>query len=159
MTATRRELRFDSLDDVVQDAEALLAKGYDKVGNWSLAQCCGHLANWFRYQMDGFPPAPLLLRPVFWLVRNTIGRSMARKMLAGGKMKDGMPTIPQSVVQPGGEDTAAVADLRETIRRWQDHPGPLHPSPLFGGTSKDNWLKGHLIHCAHHLSFLIPKHA
>ena len=47
----------------------------------------------------------------------------------------------------------------ETIRRWQGHTGPLHPSPLFGGNNKDNWLKGHLIHCAHHLSFLIPRQA
>jgi hypothetical protein len=155
--SARRELKFDSLDDVVRDAEHLLAVGYDKAGNWSLAQCCGHLANWFRYQTDGFPPAPLLLRPVFWVIRNTVGKSMARKMLAGGTMKPGMPTIPQSVVQPGGDDAAAVAELRETIRRWRDYAGPLHPSPLFGGNSKDNWLKGHLIHCAHHLSFLIPK--
>lgn len=155
--ATRRELRFDTLDDVVRDAEALLAKGYDKVGNWSLAQCCGHLANWFRYQLDGFPPAPLVLRPVFWLVRNTVGPGMGRKMLAGGKMKPGMPTIPQSVVQPGADDAVGVAELRETIRRWQGYNGPLHSSPLFGGNNKDNWLKGHLIHCAHHLSFLIPK--
>src|SRR5688572_24160357 len=134
--AARRELRFDSLDDVVRDAERLLAGGYDKVGNWSLAQCCGHLAAWFRYQMDGFPPAPLLLRPVFWLFRNTVGPSMARKMLAGGKMREGLQTIPQSVMQPGGDDAAAVAELRDTVRRWQEYTGPLHQSPLFGSGSK-----------------------
>jgi hypothetical protein len=155
----RRELKFGSLDDVVRDTEDLLARGYDKVGNWSLAQCCGHLASWFRYQMEGFPPAPLLLRPVFWLIRNTVGPRMGRKMLAGGAMKPGMPTIPQSVPPDGEGDAAAVAELRDTIRRWREHAGPLHRSPLFGGMSKDDWVKGHLIHCAHHLSFLIPKRA
>jgi hypothetical protein len=159
MSAARRQLRFDSLDDAVRDAEHLLAVGYDRAGNWSLAQCCGHLANWFRYQTDGFPRAPLAMRPVFWLIRNTVGPAMAKRMLAGGKMRDGMPTIPQSVVPPGGDDAAAVAEFREVVRRWQEHPGPLHPSPLFGGNDKDNWRKGHLIHCAHHLSFLIPRHA
>ena len=46
--ATRRELRFDSLDEVVRDAEHLLAVGYDRAGNWDLAQCCGHLAHAIR---------------------------------------------------------------------------------------------------------------
>jgi hypothetical protein len=155
--ATRRTLSFASLDEVVADAEDLLAKGYDRTGNWDLAQVCGHLAEWFRYPLDGFPRAPLLLRPVFWLVRSTVGKGMARKMLAGGTMKTGMPTVPQSVPAPGGEDAAAVAKLREVIARWKAHPGPLHPSPLFGDMTRDGWTKGHLIHCAHHLSFLVPK--
>jgi hypothetical protein len=153
----RRQLRFDTLEDVIRDAEALRAKGYDRVGNWDLAQCCGHLAAWFRYQLDGFPRAPLLLRPVFWLIRTTAGKWMARKMLAGGKMKEGMQTIPQSVPTPGGDAAAAVADLRATIDRWKAHTGALHPSPLFGSMPRDEWVKGHLIHCAHHLSFLVPR--
>jgi hypothetical protein len=157
--ATRRELTFATLDDAVRDAETLLAKGYDRAGNWDLAQVCGHLAAWFRYQLDGFPPAPVLARPVFWLVRNTVGGWMAKKMMAGGRMREGIPTIPQSVPAPGGRDAAAVTELRETIARWQAHAGPLHPSPLFGRLTRDRWVKGHLIHCAHHLSFLTPKHA
>lgn len=157
MTQQRRELNFDSLDDVVRDAEHLLAVGYDKVGNWDLAQCCGHLSEWFRYQMDGFPKAPLLLRPVFWLFRNTIGPALGRKAFKAGTMRPGLPTVPQSVM-PGGEDAAkAVATLGNTIDRWKAYTGRLHPSPLFGSMTKDEWMKGQLIHCAHHLSFLIPK--
>src|SRR5262249_40035701 len=143
--------------EVVADAENLLARGYDKAGNWDLAQVCGHLAEWFRYQLDGYPRPPLVIRPVFWLIRNTVGKGMARKMMAGGRMKTGMRTIPQSVPTPGGDDAAAVARLRETIARWRAHTGPLHPSPLFGGLTREQWEKGHLIHCAHHLSFLVPK--
>jgi hypothetical protein len=157
--AARRELSFATLDDVVRDAETLLAKGYDRVGKWDLAQCCGHLAAWFRYQLDGFPKPPLVLRPVFWLVRNTAGKWMARKMLTGGTMKEGMQTIPQSVPAPGGDAAAAVADLRATIERWKAHTGELYPSPLFGSMPRDQWVKGHLIHCAHHLSFLRPRTA
>ena len=33
----------------------------------------------------------------------------------------------------------------------------LGPSPLFGKMSRDELTRLHLIHCAHHLSFLTPK--
>ncbi len=54
----RRQLRFNDLDEVVRDAETLLAKGYQKAGNWDLAQCCKHLAEWMRFPVEGFPKAP-----------------------------------------------------------------------------------------------------
>src|SRR5437016_5780144 len=119
----RRQLRFASFDEVVADAENLLAKGYERAGNWDLAQVCGHLAEWLRYPMDGFPRPPLFIRPVFWLVRNTVGKGMGRKILAGGRMKEGMPTAPQSVLAAGGDDAAAVGKLREMIARWRAHTG------------------------------------
>ena len=67
----RRQLRFDSLGDAVADAEALLARGYARRGKWSLGQCCGHLADWVTYPMDGFPRAPLPVRAVLFVMRNT----------------------------------------------------------------------------------------
>ena len=36
--------RRSNLDEVVRDAEILLAKGYEKAGQWDLAQCANHLA-------------------------------------------------------------------------------------------------------------------
>ncbi len=157
MTVTRRQLRFASFDEVVRDAERLLATGYDRAGKWDLAQCCGHLSEWFRYQLDGYPPTPLLLRPVTWMMRNTFAPAVARKAFERGETKAGMPTIPQSVPAAGGDEAAAVAGLKATIERWAAHAGPLHPSPLFGEMSKDEWVKGHLLHAAHHLSFLVPR--
>src|SRR5262249_15626952 len=97
VTATkleRRKLTFATLDDVVRDAENLLAKGYDKAGNWDLAQVCSHLAEWMRFPMDGFPKIPLLLRPMFWLVRATVGKKMREKVLAEGFSAGGR-TMPQ----------------------------------------------------------------
>ncbi len=156
---SRRELRFDTLDDAVRDAEHLLAAGYERAGNWDLAQCCGHLSEWFRYQMEGFPPLPLWMRPAMWTLRNTLGPAMARKAIAAGTMRAGISTIPQSVVEPGRDATAAVATFRDTVARWTAHAGPLLPSPLFGSMTKPEWVKLHAIHAAHHLSFLVPKTA
>lgn len=155
--AVRRELAFDSLDDVVRDAEQLLAKGYDKAGNWDLAQVCGHLADWMTYPVAGFPKAPLPIRVMLRLVRATLGRKMFEKYLRDG-MPAGKPTMPQSVHPPGGDPAAAVARLREAARTFQAHPGEYLPSPLFGRLTRDEATRLQLVHCAHHLSFLTPKH-
>jgi hypothetical protein len=65
MTATRRTLRFTSLDQVVPDVERLLA-GHVTVGRWSLGQICNHLELTVRLSMDGWPErAPWLVRRVF----------------------------------------------------------------------------------------------
>jgi len=160
VTATkpeRRKLTFATLDDVVRDAESLLATGYEQAGNWDLAQVCGHLAEWVRYPLDGFPKAPLLLRPALWLMRNTIGPRELRKVLDSGTMPTGMTTLKPSVPPPGGDPAAAVANLKAIVARFATAEGPFHPSPLLGLLTKDQLTKVHTIHGAHHLSFLVPR--
>jgi hypothetical protein len=153
----RRPLRFDTLADAVRDAESLLANGYDKVGNWSLGQCCGHLANWLSYPIDGFPKIPLLLRPVMWVMQKTIGRPRYEQYVREQAFPTGGPTIPQSVPAPDTDDADGVAKLKAAAERYEAHTGPVHPSPLFGPLTKDEARKIQLVHCAHHLSFLAPK--
>jgi hypothetical protein len=155
--AARRQLRFDTLTDAVQDAETLLASGYDKLGKWSLGQCCGHLANWMSYPIDGFPKIPFFLQPVMWLMRKTIGRSKFETYVRDQSFPPGKPTISQSVPTPDADDAAGVAMLRAAAERYEAHTGYIHPSPLFGPLTKDEARKMQLVHCAHHLSFLVPK--
>ena len=152
----RRKPTFTTLDDAVRDAENLLATGYDKAGNWDLAQVCLHLAEWLRFPVEGFPKMPLLLRPAAWLVRSLIGKAMRAKVLAKGFPAGGQ-TMPQTVFPPGGDEAAAVAKLREAAEQLKAHAGPIHPSPLFGAMTKDVAVQLQLKHCEHHLSFLIPK--
>lgn len=153
----RRTLTFATLNDAVADAEMLLAVGYEKAGNWDLAQVCGHLSEWLRFPIDGFPKVPLLLRPVLALVRATIGRNLRAKVLANG-FEPGTRTLPQTVFATGNsKDAAAVAKLKETAERFEAHAGPIHPSPLFGRVTKDEARALQLKHLAHHLSFLVPK--
>ena len=140
----RRKLTFATLNDVVRDAEVLLATGYERAGNWDLAQVCGHPADWMTFPVEGFPKPPLPIRMMLGLVRVTLGPGMLRKYLATG-MPAGKPTMPQSV-HPAGGDAAA---------RFAAFPGPVHPSPLFGAMDKATATKLQLVHCAHHLSFLV----
>jgi Protein of unknown function (DUF1569) len=153
----RRELSFRDFDDIVRDVETLHAKDYEKAGNWDLAQVCGHLAKWLSYPLDGFPKSGCFIGTMLWMMRITVGKGIKKKILTTGKFKEGGPTVPDSLVASGSDETAAVAKLKEMIERFKSHTGEIHPSPLFGKMSRDELTRLHLIHCAHHLSFLAPK--
>jgi hypothetical protein len=153
----RRELAFRDLDEVIADAERLQAQGYEKAGNWDLAQVCGHLSEWMRYPVDGYPRAGCFIGTVLWLMKVTVGKKIFRKVLATGTMRSGGPTMKETVPEPGGDTSAAVNRLKETVQRFKAHAGEYQPSPLFGRLTRDEALKLQLVHCAHHLNFLIPK--
>ena len=157
MTVTRRTLKFDSLDAVVRDAESLLANGYDKAGNWDLAQVCNHLADWLRFPVEGFPKAPAPIRAMLWVMKKTVGRKKLLHYIATGSFPAGQPTMPQTVHSAEGDATAAVALLKTNVDRFQAFTGEIIPSPLFGPMTKDEAVQMQLVHCAHHLSFLVPK--
>ena len=156
-TTSRRELRFTDLDDVVRDAEMLLSKGYEKAGNWDLAQVCKHLSEWMRFPVEGFPKMPLPLRPLFWIARKTVGRKKLLEYITTGKFPAGKPTMPQTVQQPGGDAKEAIGALRTSVERLKAFNGTIVPSPLFGAMTKDEAVRMQLVHAAHHLSFLLPK--
>lgn len=156
MSVVRRELRFGTLAEAVVDAERLLERGYDRAGNWSLAQCCDHLALWLTYPLDGFPKVPLPVSVAFWVMRKTVGRRMLAGFLRDG-MPPGRPTLSASVVPPGGDDAAAVDRFRAAATRYVGHDGPQRPSPLLGELTRDEGLAVQAGHAAHHLSFLVPR--
>jgi hypothetical protein len=150
----RRDLKFADLAEAVRDAQALRAGGYVQAGRWDLAQVCGHLADWLSFPLDGFPRPPAAVRLLLWLLRHTIGRRELRRTLAEGRMPAGRQTIQETVPPPGGDEAAAVERFAQTAGRFEAHTGPLHPSPLFGELSREQWRQLQLIHCAHHLGFL-----
>ena len=156
MAIERRKLSFTTLDEVAADAGNLLAKGYDRAGNWDLAQVAGHVAEWLRFPVEGFPKPPIFIRPMLWLMKVTVGKKKLAKILAEG-FTPGGHTMPQTVPPAGGDAAEAVAKLRSAIERFKAHSGDVHPSPLFGAMTKETALQLQLKHAAHHLSFLVPK--
>lgn len=156
MNEKRRELTFDDLDQVAQDARKLLADGYVPTGNWDLAQVCAHLCDWMRYPMDGYPPAPLPIRVILWLMKVTVGQSQLKSVLKNG-FRDSLPTMPQTVhAANSSTDAEAVEQLRATIDRFKTHSGTFYASPIYGELTPEEHAKLQLVHCAHHLSFLVP---
>ena len=155
--AVRRTLKFASLRDAVADAENLLARGYEQTGQWTLGQVTGHLTDWLSYPIDGFPRVPLLIQPMLWMMKVTVGKPKLKKYLSDQSFPAGKPTIPQSVPAATSQDAEGVAKFRAAVDRFLAHTGPLIPSPLFGAMTKETGEQLQCVHSAHHLSFLVPK--
>jgi hypothetical protein len=147
----RRTLQFENLGQVAQEVERLRRDGYARAGNWGLAQVCEHLALALEATMAGFP------RPFPWWVRRLVGPGLRAWVLGTGRLPAGLP-VPAGVAPPAApEEGAAVRHLREALERFARFDGPLAPHPAFGRLSRRQWERLNLIHCAHHLSFLLPR--
>jgi hypothetical protein len=149
----RRPLDFQSLDQLTAELVRLRDSGYTQAGNWTLGQISDHLAIFFRGSLDGFS------QRVPWLIRITVGKLILRSIFKNRGMREGVK-VPQSFL-PGDprDDARSVDELLALIDRFRDHPGDYHPSPLFGHLTRQQWTELHLIHAAHHLSFLTPEGA
>ncbi len=147
----RRTLRLGSYDDILRDADALLASGYRRAGTWNLGQVCHHLATFMEMSLDGFPI--LFPAPVRWLARWLVLPRMLRHEVFRRRYP-----APEFAAPPAEVDDRAGLDrLRAAVGRLKEHPGELKPSPVFGRLSPEQWREVHLWHCEHHLSFLRPN--
>lgn len=145
----RRELSFNSLDEVMTEVDRLLL-GHQTVGNWSLGQICNHLTDAITGTMDGFPmKAP-------WIVRKTIGPFLCQRIIKKGKFPNGIKVPEHLAPKPGLDARAEAEALRAAIRLFASHPGPMADHPLGGPINRKDWDRFHCIHCAHHLGFAIP---
>jgi len=149
----RRSLRFADFAAVLRDADALLAGGYERAGNWSLGQVSTHLAKVVEMSLDGFPwylPWPLTALARWVALGAILRHEPTRRRHRAPKFLD-----------PGdaAEDRAGVERLRAALARLQAHAGPMKPSPIFGRLTPEQWREVHLWHCEHHLSFLLPRGA
>ncbi len=159
MSESRRDLTFTNWDDVVADLDQLVA-GCTQNGKWDLQQTARHLNDWIVYPVDGFPTASLPIRMLMAAVRTTMGKGMLKKIVETGKMKDGAPTAPQTVYDSTGnasEIPATIDMLKNSITRFREHDGSIHPSPIFGEMDKQTAEQLQWVHFAHHLSWLSPN--
>lgn len=152
--AGRRTLHFAILREAIADAECMLVTEYQREGQWDLAQICDHLAAWMTFPMDGFPRAPIPMRMLLWGLRNTVGRRELERVLSHKQMTVGAPTFRTTVMPANRGAVGAIKRLKRIVTKFETYPGPLHPSPLYGQLTHEQWCGLHLIHCAHHLSFL-----
>jgi hypothetical protein len=146
----RRRLAFTDFAEVNAELERLRDRGYQQAGKWDLAQTCDHLSYFIKDSLDG------ATYRVPWLLHVLFGRIALRRILSAQRMKTGVPTPQKPLPAPGGDASAAVARLQRLIERLNAHQGDLHPSPFFGYLTPAQWRQLHLIHCAHHLGFLVP---
>ena len=149
--AGRRSLRFNSIAEAIADAEAVLAKPFRTVGNWTAGQILDHLARTVRINFDG----PHGLAP--WFLRTFVAPFMRKKfvtaaMPAGFQFNSQMePFRPDN----NADAQAALSELRKQLTRLE-REAPTAPHPFFGKMTHEEWIGLHLRHCELHLSFLVP---
>ena len=148
MTPGRRSLSFGNFDEIMPDVKRLL-QGHTTVGNWSLAQICRHVATVMRRVVD--LPASTPQDPSLW-----VGEEQKRQIFDSGMLPEGIqgPAVVMPTEALGEREEADR--LRQAIEHYKASAGPAIAHRLFGPLTKAEWDRLTLIHCAHHLSFVVP---
>jgi len=152
----RRDLDFRSFDEISADVAALAAAPYTRCGNWDLATICDHLARTIEAGLDN-----QAVRFPIWLrvVAPVLGPVIFRRILKKRRFPMGV-NAPANLAPNESCDCAdAVARLNTAMTGAAGFRGPLSPHPIFGRATVEQWQEAMMIHCAHHLSFLLPGEA
>lgn len=146
-----QELQFGSFEEALTYAEQLHTRGYERAGNWDLGQVLDHLTYFMKGALDGYT------FKVPWILKVLLGKMVLRRILKEKRMKRGVFTPQKPLPEPGQDDVAALERFRETARRFVAHTGEYQPSPFFGVMTREEVRELNLLHCRHHLGYLIPK--
>jgi hypothetical protein len=142
----RRRLKFANADEVAAEV-GRLRKGYTQAGEWSLAQMCGHLDMAIRYSMQPAPERKNETTFLQWL--------QLKLILAFGRLPAGI-AAPKRITPPDDTPDSAIDEFLVALREMKDFKGEFSPHPRLGKIKRRNYVRLHLIHCAHHLGFLSP---
>jgi hypothetical protein len=149
----RRELRFSSLDSILDEARRLVQTGATvrPLGNLALGQALKHLALTMHASLDGFgfTVAPEVLER---------GRAYKDYVLTSG-MRPGTKLPPEgesrfipAVCTP---EAGLVALEAAAARLEAGTPQPLHP--YLGELSAAEWIQLQCRHAELHLGFMVPE--
>lgn len=139
------------MEEILAEVDRLHANGYDRAGKWDLAQNLDHLRYFIEGGLDGFN------FKVPWIIRFLLAKPVLRRILSQNKMKRGVYTPQKPLPPPGLNEAEAVAKFKAAVHRFQNHSGEYLPSPFFGQLTREQCQQLMLIHCNHHLGYLIPK--
>jgi len=148
---SNRDLKFTTLDEVVVDVQMLSERGYSRRGNWSLGQCCNHLAQAMDMSIDGFPTT---LPPPFSTVGNFFFKFPPVAQLVG---RVRFPTFPNARQREPIDDHVGQDRLQKAIERISAPAAKFKRHPFLGRLSQEQWLYFHSFHARRHLGFLIPN--
>ena len=151
--AGRRELHFNSVDDILADVDRLAgSREIRTLGNWSAGQIFEHVARVMDKSIDGSEfnlPAdpPLRLQP---------DDEEEDDLQAHG---GGHHTSQEG---GGGADAGGDEPGRRARSHPRRHPSPAdrpqtRPSAFLGALTKEEWTQLHCRHAELHFSFLIPE--
>ena len=150
-TGSRRTVRYSTLSDIVQDAEAVIGN-HHTVGHWTFGQICQHLAKTMNACFDGFGfQAPWIAR---WLIAPFVKNSLLIKPLKPGfKLPaSGKAMLPDDHVSA----EEGLRQMSAAIERFA-HEIPTAPHPFLGAMASEEVVQLQLRHAELHMSFIVPN--
>ncbi len=142
----RRKVRYESLDELLADAQRLSETEVCALGNWSQGQIYEHLARSFNSSIDGVGFS--LPAPVRWLMSLLMKQKYLKKEVpAGFKTTDQFMPGETSVEEGLSSLQRAIARQKQESRRTSH--------PVFGDIGREGWNDFNLRHAEMHMSFLV----
>ena len=149
----RREVHYESLQDLLADAERLAGSDVRTVGNWTLGQIFIHLAQSMDSSIDGtemkFP----------WIMKKVFGLIMNKEKMLNNPLPPGFKIPKKGQAQfspdPSTSTEDGISALRAAIERCQNEASRAE-HPAFGELTREEWDKFHLRHAELHMSFVKP---
>lgn len=147
----RRPVRYESLDELLADAERLAASdGVRTLGNWSRGQIYEHLGRSFDASIDGV--GFTLPAPVRWVMSLVMKQKFLKREIPAG-FKSTAEYVPGETPTEQG-----LASLRKAIERQRaESKRVVHPA--FGNIGRDGWNDFNLRHAELHMGFLVNGNA
>ena len=150
--ANRREVRYESYDDLLADVENLAGQEYQVLGNWSYAQILEHLGIAMEGSIDGIPfKAP-------WFMR-LLAKMLLKKKLLAGPLSPGyqIPDNAKPTIYPKEEKSLeeGLEHIRTAVARCKSEKARAS-HPLFDTISPAEWDQWNLRHAEMHMSFVLP---
>jgi len=135
----------NDIDRAFQRLEGLDLSAIESTGDWGLGRMFSHLAQGVDFSMHGYP----VQKPR--LFQATVGTLAFKVFAAKGKMSHGLnEPIPGEVISEiSAED--GLGRLWTSLETFRDFDGALQPHFAYGGLSKAQFGKAHLLHIENHL--------
>lgn len=149
----RRELKFETLDESIADAERLASAEVRVTGNHSFGQILNHLALSIEVTTGRVvaPPPPFFMRLMMPLMKRMIINSKPFK--PGIKL----PAKGEAFFWPDKEfDVACSLQYLKEAAEFYKSNGPLEKHPFFGKITRAENDELNCRHAALHLSFVHP---
>lgn len=149
---SRRQLRFDSFDEIREDVNALVSGKIHTVGNWSFPQILEHLARGMDMAVDGAD------FKASWVIRQA--GKLLKKRVVRDAMQPGFK-LPKSAKSLEPDDLPldkALQHFRTALKRVAAE-STRAPHPVFGEMTLEETNQLMLRHAELHLSFAMPEEA
>ena len=148
----RRQLHFESLDDLRAELDRLSKQEVTTIGNWSFAQILMHLAIGYRLTVEG--GVEFKLPWIFKLLAPLLKNRMIYKPMSPGFQ------LPKKVAkQVVADDKTTMQEALPALHKALDQyeaASQLQPHPMFGSLTREEWDQYTLRHAEMHLSFVVP---